>query len=51
MHIGVYKNRNPVHTNRDREENFPVREIKIIFYCVNLINLFLDDALSILQTH
>lgn len=51
MYIDIYKNRNKVHTKSDREENVPVREIKIIFNCVNLINLFLDDVLCILQTH
>lgn len=51
MHIDIYKNRNYVHAKSDRKENFPVHEIKIIFNCVNLINLFLGDILCVLQTH
>lgn len=36
---------NYVHITSDREGSFHVTEITIIFNCVNLINVFVDDSI------
>ena len=51
MYTDIHKNGDFVHIKSYIEENIHSNEISIIFYWVNLINLFVDDILCISKIH